>query len=56
MEALLFLLDTIALIAMAIMVLKNERRAPGEPQVGPFRYVETRLKPKTAPAPWKRQQ
>jgi hypothetical protein len=45
-EALLVMIDAFGLVGLLVMVVKNERRGSGEPQVGPFRYAEKRVKKK----------
>lgn len=40
MEALLFFLNSAVVVALAIMSLIDDRRRPGTPQVGLFRYIE----------------
>ncbi len=41
MEALVFLADAIAIVILVITSLRNDKRAPGEPMIGVFRYLET---------------
>ncbi len=41
MEALIFLMDAIAIIVLVVTSLRNDKRKPGEPMTGPFRYAET---------------
>lgn len=52
MEALFFLLNAIAVVILVVTSLRNDQRKPGEPMVGPYRFVETLTppKPKRAPA------
>jgi len=39
-EALLFLLNSIAVVAMVVMGLRDDRRRPGTPQTSIFRTFE----------------
>jgi hypothetical protein len=41
MEALVFLADAIAIVILVITSLRNDKRQPGEPMIGIFRYLET---------------
>ena len=52
MEALFFLLNSIAIVILVVTSLRNDKRKPDEPMVGPYRYVETVTppKPKRRPA------
>lgn len=54
MEALVFLVDSLAIVILVITSLRNEKRAAGEPMQGPFRYVETlaRIRQPRAPLPY----
>lgn len=49
MEALLLMLDMLALALLAVTSMRNDRRGAAERQVGLFRYRETR--PPAPPAP-----
>ena len=46
MEALFFLMNAIAVVILVVTSLKNDRRKPGEPMVGLYRFVETLTPPK----------
>jgi hypothetical protein len=52
MEALMFMLNAVAVVVLVVTSLKNDKRKPDEPMIGPFRYVETVTppKPKRPPA------
>ena len=41
MEALIFLIDAIAIIVVVITSLRNDKRKPGTPMFGPFAYSES---------------
>jgi hypothetical protein len=43
METTFFLLDAIAIAWLVINSLQTEKRPPGSPPVGRFRYSETRV-------------
>jgi hypothetical protein len=52
MEALIFLLNAVGVVILVVTSLKNDKRKPQEPMIGPFRFVETLTppKPKRMPA------
>lgn len=52
MEALFFLINSIAIVILVVTSLKNDKRKPGEPMVGLYCFVETLTppKPKRPPA------
>jgi hypothetical protein len=54
MEALFFLMNAIAVVILVVTSLKNDKRKPDEPMVGPYRFIETLAppKPKRPPAPY----
>jgi hypothetical protein len=55
MEALVFILDALALVVMVVLAVRNERRPSDRPEIGPFRYIETLpTASKTGSPPWRR--
>lgn len=40
MEALIFILNGLAMLCLAVSSLLNDKRSPGKPLWGPFRYEE----------------
>jgi hypothetical protein len=46
------MVDAFGLVVMVMMVVKNERRPKGTRQLGPFRYIETRIKTAKGPVRW----
>jgi len=56
METTFFLLDAFAITLLIYNSLQNEKRPPGSPPVGRFRYSETRVAEHTRPVPeWVKQ-
>ena len=55
MEALLFTLDSVAIVLMVFMGLRDDRRAPGTPATSIFRMRDTASPPQSdaaAPDDW----
>lgn len=46
MEALFLLMNSIAVVILVVTSLKNDKRKPGEPMVGLYRYIETLTPPR----------
>lgn len=57
METTFFLLDAFAITLLVYNSLQSEKRPPGSPPKGRFRYSETRMAEKTRKIPdWIKQQ
>ena len=46
MEALFFLMNAVAIVVLVVTSLKNDKRKPGEPMIGPYRFIETLTPPR----------